>query len=413
MANLRTIFPTKLVAVKDSRYRNLKNLRNQPAVVTSGTINATQTSIPLNAASGDLASMPATGQIRIDNEWISYSGVVANSGIANASRGAFGSVAATHTSGTFSPFEGWTVLSGVQSVDIDTNFNVEQVFELGQRDIYQTIENIPEIQITINRVLDGTMPAWLVVTQPLANNLLGRVENFKSDVALSIYASTQSRASGVPNRTLYASGCFISAATYTFPVDGNFTEEITLVGSDKTWLNTLGEPSGTSFTVAGNAGSTTLASGVQRRQSINKSLSELPSLLPGLSGPGVGNWANGLDEKIQSITVSVDLGREDLFQLGQKTYVSKFVTLPIEVTAVFETVTSEGDRIEALSDRNNLTNQTIKIVLDDGSIFDLGASNSLTSISEGGGDTGGGNETVTYNFSNFNVMDVSSTRYNI
>lgn len=413
MSNTRTIFPSKLVAVKDNRYRNLKNLRNQPSVVTSGSINATQTSLPLNAASGDLTSLPATGQLRIDNEWISYSGVVSNSGIANASRGAFGSTAGTHTSGTFCPFEGWTVLSGVQSVDIDTNFNVEQVFELGQRDIYQTIENIPEVQITINRVLDGTMPAFLVVTQPLADNLLGRVENFKTDLALSIYPSTQSRASGVPNRTMYASGCFISAATYTFPVDGNFTEEITLVGSDKTWLNSAGEPSGTSFTVAGNASSTSLASGIQRRQNINKSLSEIPAVIPGVTGAGVGNWAGGLDEKIQSITISVDLGREDLFQLGQKTYVSKFVTLPIEVTAAFECVTSEGDRIEALSDRNNLTNQTIKIVLDDGTSFDLGSANTLASMSQGGGDTGGGNETCTYNFTNFNVMDVASTKYNI
>lgn len=409
--NTRTVYPTKMIALKDNRYRNLKNLRNQPAVVTSGTINATQTSLPLNAASGDLASLPATGQIRIDNEFISYSGVVAGSGIFNASRGAFGSTAATHTSGTFAPFQGWTVVSGVQSVDVDTTFNVEQVFQLGQREIYDNIEDTPDVEITMNRLLDGTIPAWFLVTQPIAGNLLGRVEDFKVDAAISIYPSTQSRASGVPNRTLYGSGLFVSAATYTFPVDGNCTEEITIVGSDKTWLNTIGDPSGTSFTVQGNAGSSTLASGVQRRQNVNKSLSELPTIIPGITGAGVGNWAGGVDEHIQSITISVDLGREDLFELGQKRQFSRFVTLPIEVTTAIETITAEGDRIEALADRDNLTNQTIKIVLDDGTIFDLGTANTLASTSQGGASTDGGNETVTYNFTNFNVLDISSTRY--
>ena len=44
---------------------------------------------------------------------------------------------------------------GLQSVGLTTNFNLEQVFELGQLSIYQNVENIPEIEVTLNKVLDG------------------------------------------------------------------------------------------------------------------------------------------------------------------------------------------------------------------------------------------------------------------
>jgi hypothetical protein len=46
-------------------------------------------------------------------------------------------------------------LHGVQSVGITTNFNLEQAFELGQLAIYENIENVPEIEVTVERVLDG------------------------------------------------------------------------------------------------------------------------------------------------------------------------------------------------------------------------------------------------------------------
>ena len=47
------------------------------------------------------------------------------------------------------------VVHGLQSAGITTNFNLEQVFEMGQLAIYQNVENIPEIEVTLNKVLDG------------------------------------------------------------------------------------------------------------------------------------------------------------------------------------------------------------------------------------------------------------------
>ena len=45
------------------------------------------------------------------------------------------------------------VMHGVQSVGLDTTFNLEQAFELGQLSLYENIEGIPDISMTIQKVL--------------------------------------------------------------------------------------------------------------------------------------------------------------------------------------------------------------------------------------------------------------------
>ena len=49
----------------------------------------------------------------------------------------------------------WTVAHGVQSVAVTTTFNLEQAFELGQLSIYENIEGVPDIEVTLSKVLDG------------------------------------------------------------------------------------------------------------------------------------------------------------------------------------------------------------------------------------------------------------------
>ena len=70
-----------------------------------------------------------------------------------------------------------------------------------------------------------------------------------------------------------------------------------------------------------------------------------------------------------------------------------------------------GDFVNAFeegrsSDKSNLTDRTIKFKLDDGTRIELGAKNKLNSVSYGGGDTGGGNSTITYSYSTFNDFKV-------
>ena len=54
----------------------------------------------------------------------------------------------------------------------------------------------------------------------------------------------------------------------------------------------------------------------------------------------------------------------------------------------------------------NLSNNTLIIKDTAGTVIDLGTQNKLSSVSYSGGDTGGGNATVSYSFSNFNVLTV-------
>lgn len=330
----------------------------------------------------------------------------------------------------------WEVARGVQSVGCTTTFNFEQVFELGQLEIYEFIESEPEIEMTIEKVLDGTKPLWFMTTTRGASALTERTANYRTDVGVSIFSDTKTRATGSPISFMLGSGMYLSSITYTFPVDGNFTESITLVGNDKIWADfegitgsidqfpsatgatgflvgttavPVGFPSGTAFNTLEDA--RVIGSGVQRRESFRKERTRLPTQIPGVSSSGT---LENIREHLQTITVSCDLGREDIFELGKKRPYTKFVTFPVEVTCSIEAITSQGDFIDAkaFEDTNcarstNTVNETILIEICDGLILNLGTKNRLQSVEMGGGEAGGGNMTITYNYSNFNDLTIS------
>lgn len=342
----------------------------------------------------------------------------------------------------------WELARGVQSVGMTTTFNFEQVFELGQIETYEYVELEPEIEFTVERVLDGTKPLWFMTTGPRgATTLTNRTASYKVDVAVPIYRDTQTRATGLPVSMVLGSGMYVSSINYTFPVDGNFTEQVTLVGNDKIWADyqlggdaypaeasghtitptassPLGFPSGYNpqwysdtqlgigaFTTTVGEDATVIGSGVQRRESFDLTNSRLPTEIPGVSASGT---LGGIIEHIQSITVSTDLGREDIFELGKKRPFFKFVTFPIEVTCAIEAITSNGDLIDAVSREpqacqreRNTVNQAIKVVLCEGLTIDLGSKNRLQSVDWSGGEAGGDNVTVTYNYQNFNDLTIT------
>lgn len=335
-----------------------------------------------------------------------------------------------------------------------TTFNFEQVFQLGQIEVYEYVELEPEIEFTIERVIDGTKPLWFMTTGPRGSvSLVARTADYKVDVAVPVYSDTQTRATGLPISMCYGSGMFLSSISYTFPVDGNFTESVTLVGNDKIWSDfelagdpypieisggtssaylddqgsdqtQLGFPSGASatwygasnagttpFTTVGGEDATVIGSGVQRRESFDLTCSRLPTEIPGVSSSGT---LEGLVEHIQTITVSTDLGREDIFELGKKRPFFKFVTFPIEVTTTIEVITSQGDLIDAISREpqacerfNNTDNQEIILCLCEGLNINLGTKNRLQSVDWSGGEAGGDNVSVSYNYQNFNDLTIT------
>lgn len=327
----------------------------------------------------------------------------------------------------------WEVGRGVQSVGMTTTFNFEQVFELGQLEIYEYIEAEPEIEVTVEKVLDGTKPLWFMATERGTTTLTDRTANYQTDVAISIYSDTQTRASGLPISMVLGSGMYISSWSVNFPVDGNFTETITLVGNDKIWADfegvtgsadsfplnynstasvPVGFPSGTQFQTLEDA--LVIGSGVQRRESLDLSTTRLPTQIPGVSSSGT---TENIIEHIQTISVTTDLGREDIFELGKKRPYTKFVTFPIEVNTTIEVITSQGDFVDAVAfeetcDRStNTVNEEIILALCEGLNINLGTKNRLQSVEQAGGEAGGGNMTITYNYQNFNDLTITHSTF--
>jgi hypothetical protein len=380
----------------------------------------------------------------------------------------------------------WEVPRGLQSMSMSTNFNRETVFQLGQVELYEYSERQPEIEVTLEKIIDGTKPLWFMLTDPAFTDLVGKTAFYRSDILLSIYSDTKFRAGNVtPLSTVLASGMYLSTVTYTFPVDGAVTESVTLVGNDKRWANfdptlsgqtvstyppaltppaaltPVGIPSGVfghediggPQELAGGDGGfgiLVVGSGVQRREEVEIARSVLPADIPGISaatGSGVsinnmisaGYFSAGVSgavnaggtllqqlvvtantdnvaEHIQSITITADIGREDIFELGSKRPYAKFVTFPVEVTTAIEVITSQGDLVNAHSaidcgPDNSRPNNTIIVRTCDGLQVDVGDTNVLTSVDVGGGEAGGDNMTVTYNYSTFNVLSVSHDRF--
>ncbi len=336
---------------------------------------------------------------------------------------------------------------GVQSIGITTNFNLEQVFELGQISIYENVEGTPDVEVTMSKVLDGYIPLYCLATADQTNGpaLSQRVDSdVKTFVQLGIWDEASQSAgqnSSTAGSWVEMSGLVVSSVSYNFPLDDNFSEDITLVGNYKVWKsgsekNTVSTdcgvsyyPSGVGGAFGGNNDAPVGSGGVNRRENIQFATSLAGtnsgdySILPE-DIPGVGTSGQRGTAHVSSITVSTDVSREDIFELGAKLPYAKSVTFPVEVTCDIEVTTASGDLINALDDctedaacntKSNLNERRIRIATCEGLRIWLGQKNKLSSVSYGGGDAGGGNATVTYSYSNFNdftVMHVADSGAN-
>jgi len=232
--------------------------------------------------------------------------------------------------------------------------------------------------------------------------LKGRTADFKVDIAVNVYPDSQDSATGTADSVVICSGMYVSSISYNFTTDGNFTESITMVGNDKTWSSNTSKPSGhfpnSSAFYADKVAKPVngVGSGVQRSEDFDAAGSTLPADISG-------------DDHIQSIAISADIGREDIYELGTKAPYYRAVSFPIEVTCSFEVITSAGDGIDALSAENNLTARQITIVTDGGLSINLGANNKLSSVSYGDFSTGGDSTTCTFEYSNSNSLLITHT----
>lgn len=337
----------------------------------------------------------------------------------------------------------FTELHGVQSVGMNTTFNLEQVFELGQIAIYENIEGLPDVELTIERVLDGYPLSYRLATRnpngtDPGKTLAERSKN-RCCAALAIYPDDKDTVSGTPSTQVYMSGLYLNSVTYTLPTDGNSTESITLVGNHKVWnqskfTSALAFPKFTysnSGDMPKNNKTGYIAGGVQRRENVIMVSSVIPkALLESYGVTGVAatgnNWDSSLNKPkvhIQNITISTDLGRDNILELGQKAPYYRAPNFPVEVTSEFEVISISGDFVYAYEEGNpnynntvnqgsNTSEETISIKLQDGTMFELGNKNRLSSVTFGGGDAGGGNASMTFSYVTYNELSVTGPHSN-
>lgn len=288
---------------------------------------------------------------------------------------------------------------GVQSVGVNTNFNLEKVFQLGQLEQYDSIENNPEVEITINKVFDGTKPLFLIALGGVSNKSeLSLVEgaNNRVNMQLNVYNDTGYGSSGVPVAVLECTGLYASNFSYTFPTDGNITEEVTLVGTNKTW--TAGSASDSIFATPEKS------KGIARRWKFNYDECLFPT--------GEGGMR---DAVLSNVTVSMDLGREAIYTLGSYEPYLRFVNFPVEITTEITSIGTDGDFLSiseaqySCTGTSTVKDHAIKLAIcgsgeNDKLTIDLGNKHKLQSVNYTGGDTGGGNVEISYSFTTDNTF---------
>lgn len=280
-------------------------------------------------------------------------------------------------------------LHGVQTIGLNTSFDLDNVFELGQLEIYDTILKIPQIEITLEKALDNH-PSLYTLAAPNQDLLLDSKN--RVCVKFAIYKDTENAGVSTPLHTVKCTGMYVNNVSYQFPVDGQLTESVTLVGNHKAWSNSTlnGIPAAITDGDAATADEP-LGGHVLTRKDVTS------MTLP-----------NG-SSKVQSITLSVDLGREDLLQLGQKAPYARIPNYPVEVTAEVEYLVDENtmETVAFDQDTNDLPVQNQAISVGAGYYtVDLGNKCYLKSVTYGGGDASGGNATVKYSYSTYNTFNV-------
>jgi hypothetical protein len=293
--------------------------------------------------------------------------------------------------GAYAEPNAYDFIHGVQSVGLNTNFDFDNIFELGQLEIYDSVLKIPQIEITLEKVLDNHPSVYTLVAPN--QDLLQDSKN-RLCVKFAIYKDTENAGVSTPIHTVTCTGMYVNNVSYQFPIDGPITESVTLVGNHKAWSNdAITIPStisdGDASSVDEPLGGTVLT----RRDVVSMTLPE------------------GKQDKVQSISISLDLGREDLLELGQNAPYARVPTYPVEVTAEIEYLADDSTMDTSTGfdeDTSDLPVQNQTITVGAGAYtVDLGNKCFLKSVTYGGGDASGGNATVQYSYSTYNTFNVT------
>jgi len=338
----------------------------------------------------------------------------------------------------------FTTLRGVQTIGGSLTFELDNIQEIGQIETYEIDEDIPAVELTTEKVLDGHPPIYTLATQDGVDaTLVGRAKT-QCALAISIYEDTVESATGAASQEVQSSGLFVSSLSYTVTTDGSATESMTLIGSDRRWVNTvattafatyLDDPfvsnDDTPLAITGSGGvnkredvlfsysTIAVGPGIDANGSVSGIGTILPQDIPGVTGSGTNDVdsADGLFRvHVTGFTTSVDFNREDLLELGARGEFEKSTTFPIAVTTEITVTSASGDQVSATRDGlisgagcnvgSNLTDRTIRLHMCEGLQLNIGKRNKLSGVSVAGGNTDGSNEELTYSYTNNNSLAV-------
>lgn len=301
------------------------------------------------------------------------------------------------------------VVMGAQSVSINTNFSLEQIFQLGRLPVYDFVNNDPEIELTLSKVLDGYALIWNYALGKNHRSLITGA-NTQCEITLGVGGDTDPQVDdGNADYTdIWMTGMYMNSVNYTFTTDGNLTEEVSFVGSHRSAIGVPGLK--TNSDLKNGPEYDTPNTTVFRRQNVRQ------------HGLDATLWPSAVQgRKCSSISVAGSLNREKMYALGAFAPFHRFVNFPIEITTTFETIAVNANPDASLevepaptaSCGAGITRTKEPIFLQvcdsDGNItynFNLGSGNKLSSHSYSGGDTGGGNVNETFTYLTYNDLDI-------
>lgn len=298
-----------------------------------------------------------------------------------------------------------TYLKNVQSVGVDYSADAESIYDAGRSQAFGDRYNKPEVTITIERHLrSGDTPFYTTGTSSYEASYLLKNGNLgiagwtglkEYEIGLT-YASDETISGSIDS--VKFEYCLVTEISYSFSVDGIFTESISLVTNNFTKQSAGSVPS------LGETGT------LMRKQNFDNENSIFPTEV---------DAAIKIDDQraIQSIDINLSVSYSELADTGfwrgsnqgnnpseQNKY--KYIETPIEVTCEINALARKSVQQDILvKDNNFMTFPTPsrQIVLKfDNIIFDLGEKNYCTGIGFSGGDTGGGNVEVSFSYTNDN-----------
>ncbi len=335
------------------------------------------------------------------------------------------------------------ILDGVQSVGFSSNVEFEQIFELGHLQIFENIEGSPSCEATLERALPLNSPSLLEVFGASGNDYGVNMSRLGNDVGMSLRLGVNADggvmtniSAGSANRYGIQVDGFTSSYSISAQTDGAVTESLGIAG-----INLFVIPSGTSSSSKIPQPATSSPSGVFRRQDTGFASRSIQSDNT-VDAIVAGNYYN----RVQSASISVDIGREDLLEMGRKGPYIRYASFPVEVTAEVEyavdttsltagghvmsadgimtritadtecdITAGKGRLVEIRGARRvgstcDATHKTLNTSAGTVPSFAVGISGAkLQSQNWSGGDTGGGVVTISESFTSFNNIRGTTT----